>query len=136
MSGWTIRDARPDDLTQMMTILDAALLDIEATEVRAACGPGSRRWAFIAVADDRVLGTLVLAATRIEAIAVRRARRGQGIGSALVDRACRAHPSVTARCDGAVRPFYESMDFDCHRIGPDRYACHRSSWGGVASGSG
>nr|WP_202932677.1 GNAT family N-acetyltransferase [Halorussus salinus] len=47
----------------------------------------------------------------IDAVAVRRARRGQGIGSALVRAAAERHARLTAEFDPGVRPFYDALDF-------------------------
>jgi GNAT superfamily N-acetyltransferase len=48
----------------------------------------------------------------VDAVAVRRARRGQGIGAALVRTAAERHARLTAAFDSDVRPFYESLGFE------------------------
>lgn len=60
---------------------------------------------------------------RVDAVAVRRARRGQGIGSALVRAASERHPRITAEFDASVRPFYESLEFEIEPVeeGADRF---------------
>ena len=77
--------------------------------------------------DDRVVGACVLAGsdrgsdsgsrpepvpTEIEHVAVRRSRRGRGIGAALIDGAAtRTDGPLVARFRPGVRPFYESLGF-------------------------
>jgi GNAT superfamily N-acetyltransferase len=51
-------------------------------------------------------------AVHVDAVAVRRARRGQGIGAALVRTAAERHARLTAAFDSDVRPFYESLGFE------------------------
>ncbi|UPM44104.1 GNAT family N-acetyltransferase [Halocatena salina] len=99
-----------------MAILDAALLDIAVETVRDRLSSGA---VLVATEEERILGTVVLDDTHIEAIAVRPNRRGQGIGTALVDAA-----STRGRLTAAFRPgvseFYESLGFDIERTG-DRW---------------
>ncbi|MEA5388942.1 GNAT family N-acetyltransferase [Haloarculaceae archaeon H-GB11] len=104
----TVRDATPDEHDAVMGILDAAMLDTDPEAVRASIESGN---VLVAVADDRVLGALVLEGERIEAVAVRRNRRGQGLGSALVTAAFDRRDRLVAECDERVRPFYESLGF-------------------------
>ena len=49
---------------------------------------------------------------RIDAIAVRPRRRGQGIGTALVEAAAEAVGPLVAAFDDDLRPFYEQMGFE------------------------
>jgi len=49
---------------------------------------------------------------RIQAIAVRPRRRGQGIGTALVEAAAEAVGPLVAAFDDDLRPFYEQMGFE------------------------
>lgn len=51
-------------------------------------------------------------AMHVDAVAVRRARRDRGVGSALVREAAARPPRLTAEFDPAVRPFYESLGFE------------------------
>lgn len=109
-----VRPAERSERPAVMTVLDSALLAVEVAEVRAAFEAGN---VLLAVKGDRVLGALVLTSgapsepTRIEAIAVRRARRGQGIGSTLVQEAAARHGRLVAEFDAAVRPFWASLGF-------------------------
>lgn len=135
---FTVREATPDDCLGVRRVLDAAMLEIrddlgeriEAGDVLVA-----------ETADDRpVLGALVLVprerarvavadgesadgaagsesadgerGAHVDAVAVRRARRGRGIGSALVRTAAERQPRLTAEFDPGVRDFYESLGFE------------------------
>ena len=48
----------------------------------------------------------------IVAVAVRPGRRGQGVGTALVEAAADRRERLTAGFDPGVRPFYESLGFE------------------------
>ena len=128
----TVREATREDLFPALNVLDAAMLDTEHVEGSLAAGD-----VLVAAEGDRILGALVLAdertssssrdserlcnvGSRIDSIAVRRARRGQGIGSALVTAAA-ARTDLIAEFDGRNRPFYRSLGFEIERIGPDRF---------------
>ena len=135
-SDVTIRHADPTDLLGIVRVLDGAALetDVEAIRRRLRADPPL---AFVAVTEgessdsstERVVGALVLehppasspGDLEIEQVAVRRRRRGRGIGHALVDAACAlateqappdATPLVTATFDRTVRPFYEACGFE------------------------
>nr|WP_254833078.1 GNAT family N-acetyltransferase [Haloglomus salinum] len=75
----------------------------------------------VAVTDGRVLGALVLDGERIEAVAVRPGRQGQGIGSGLVAAASARRERLVAEFDRKVRDFYQSLDFDIEGLGESRY---------------
>lgn len=120
-----VRPARTDELSAVMTVLDAGLLETSAADVRAAVEAGH---VLVAVDGGRVLGALVLDAdgpddgVRIEAVAVRRARRGQGLGSALVRAAAARHGRLVAAFDAGVRPFWDALGFDVAPAAePDRF---------------
>ena len=106
-----VRDATVGDLPDVMNVLDGAVLDADATTVRERIGEES---VLVAVSDDgeRVLGALVLDGDHIDAVAVRRRRRGQGIGTALVEAAADRRERLTAEFDADLRPFYEQLGFD------------------------
>lgn len=105
-----IRSVTQDDTVTVRRLLTASLLEPPSDlEVRLAAGDGH-----LAVdGRDRcvALGVLVLNEGHIEAVAVRRSRRGQGIGTALVKAAAEGERSLTAEFRPAVRPFYESLGF-------------------------
>ncbi|WP_101295257.1 GNAT family N-acetyltransferase [Halegenticoccus soli] len=105
----TVREADPDDLLDVMRVLDAAMLEADADAVRERIAAGE---ALVAEADGAVVGALALDGSRVEAVAVRRTRRGRGIGSALVEAAAVRTGDLTAEFDPRVRPFYESLGFD------------------------
>lgn len=108
-----VREARPDEHAAAMAVLDAAMLDTDAASVRERIP----RDVLVAVAgDDRVFGALVLAGDEIEAVAVRPGRRGQGIGTALVEAAARRRGRLTAEFDADLRPFYEKLGFEVEPV--------------------
>jgi len=116
-----VRDATADDLAAVMNVLDGANLAVEANTV-------SRRIEndMVLVAGDgrRPLGALVAIprpnGAHVEAIAVRRRRRNQGIGTALVEGAAARWGRLTATFDPPVREFYDSLSFDVESRG-ERY---------------
>lgn len=115
----TIRPAVPGEYVTVRSVLEAALLEVESGLLR-------RSSVLVAVENDRILGALVLRGPKIEAIAVRPGRRGQGIGSMLVRRAADRRPRLSAGFDPALRPFYTSLGFEiCCEDGRCR-GVHRS----------
>lgn len=119
-----VRTANADEIPAVMNVLDGAVLSIAVETVRAGVEDGDT---LVAVSGDdpaaeRVLGALVLDGTHIEAVAVRRRRRGQGIGTALVEAASDRRGRVTAAFDADVRPFYEALGFAIQPLSEsDRY---------------
>ena len=110
-----VHTARPTDLAAVMNVLDGAALAVEAATVRERIADGE---VLVATAESRVLGALVHSDVHIEAIAVRRSRRGQGIGTRLIETAATAtEGNLTAEFDTGVRPFYESLDFAIEPVG-------------------
>lgn len=106
----TVREATPDDGEDAMFLLDGAMLDADAEAVRRRIGAGS---VLVAETDGRVVGVCVLDGGEIDQIAVRRERRGRGVGTALVESAAeRVVGAVTAEFEAGVRPFYESLGFE------------------------
>ena len=106
-----IRDATVRDLPDVMNVLDGAVLRADAAAVRGHIADDE---VLVAVAEadaERVLGALVLDGTHIDAVAVRRRRRGQGIGTALVEAAADRRGRLTAAFDADLRPFYETLGF-------------------------
>ncbi|WP_415378557.1 GNAT family N-acetyltransferase [Halosimplex sp. TS25] len=125
----TVRPATAEDLPGILGVLDAGALETDADRVRASIDRGN---AFVAVRDgsgsdtpnETVLGALVLVrpgeesvpgdtgeTAEIDAVAVRRRRRGQGIGGALVAAAADRYDRLVAEFDANVRPFYEALGF-------------------------
>ena len=101
----TVRAATPSEYTAVEAVLNAAMLAFAPDIVRRAS-------TLVAVDDGRILGALVLDGNRIEAVAVRPGRRGQGIGDALVAEAGRRRPELVAEFDPDVRPFYAALGFE------------------------
>ncbi|ELZ37054.1 GNAT family N-acetyltransferase [Halorubrum tebenquichense] len=117
----TIDPATADDRLDVLRILDAAMLETDADAVADRTAAGD---ALVARSERTggVVGALV--ATRpdsgrlhVDAVAVRRARRGRGIGSALVAAAVErgerddAVETVTAAFDPELRAFYAALGF-------------------------
>jgi len=138
----TVRSASADDLTDVLGVLDAAALDTDPDRVRASIDRSATLVAVRANADANatVLGALVLVRpgercetgrttetdgkAEIDAIAVRRGRRGQGIGRALVAAAAGRYDRLVAEFDSGVRPFYASLGFAVTPVehsDPERY---------------
>jgi GNAT superfamily N-acetyltransferase len=113
----TVRPATAADRLTVLQIVNGAMLEIDAAEVERKIEVGS---VLVAEEEDRLLGAAVLDAesrpTHIDAIAVRRARRGQGIGSELVAAAVEREGVLTADFAPRVRAFYESLGFDIEGI--------------------
>lgn len=99
-----------------MAILEGALLDVAVETVRGRIEEDA---VLVATEEERILGVLVLDGTHIEAVAVRPNRRGQGIGTALVETAS-TRGQLTAAFRPDVSEFYESLGFDIERTG-DRW---------------
>lgn len=118
------RIARPTDLPAVMNVLDGASLAVDAESVRERIDAGT---VFVAVIDGRVLGACVLDGERIEAIAVRRRRRGQGVGRRLVECAAASTPdALSAEFDRRTRSFYDALGFDVEPTDePDRFRGRR-----------
>lgn len=120
-NGVVVRRASPRDYLGVQRVVDGANLELsgETTERRIDGGT-----VVVADHDDRVVGALVAVrrdeGAHVEAVAVQRRRRDQGIGAALVARAADEWPRLTAEFDPSVQPFYESLGFDCRKQG-ERY---------------
>ena len=120
-----VRPAREDELAEVMGILDAAMLEVDAPVVRARIADRIGDGVLVAVEDGRLLGALVLDGAEVEAVAVRPGRRGQGVGTALVEAAAERRGPLTAEFDDRVRPFYESLGFEVDPVGDGRFRGRR-----------
>ena len=116
-----VEPATADDRLDVLRVLDAAMLATDAATVDDRIAAGDALVARSARTGG-VVGALV--ATRpeadrlhVDAVAVRRSRRGRGIGSALVAAAVRrgesdpATEAVTAAFDAELRAFYAALGF-------------------------
>ncbi|MEF8815143.1 MAG: GNAT family N-acetyltransferase [Halovenus sp.] len=114
-----VREAAIVDLPDVLNIIDGAALRVDVDDLRERIASGD---VLVAVEEGRVLGTLVLDGDRVAAVAVRRGRRDQGVGTALVEAAADRRDRLVAECDARVRPFWESLGFDIEPAEePDRY---------------
>jgi len=120
--GIAIAPAGPDDRLDMLRVLDAAMLETDVERVDAAIDAGDALVARFK-RTGAVVGALVATRPesdrlRVDAVAVRRARRGRGIGSALVAAAVRGADRdagvavVTAAFDPTLESFYADLGFD------------------------
>ena len=120
-TGITIENATPTDRLDIVRVLDAAMLqtDISVLAERIAadaviCARFERTGAVVGAVVVRRPATDT---AHIDALAVRRARRGRGIGSALVGQVVAAETAneavswVTAGFDPGVKPFYRACGF-------------------------
>jgi GNAT superfamily N-acetyltransferase len=112
----TVGLAREGERATALSIIDMAGLEV----AREAVMDGERE-VLVAVTDGRVLGALVLEGERIEAVAVRPGRQGQGIGSGLVAAANARCERLIAEFDAKVRDFYENLGFETETLGESRY---------------
>lgn len=115
----TVREATLDDREDAMFLLDGAMLEADAEAVRRRIDAGA---VLLAATDGRVVGVCVLDGREIDQIAVRRERRGRGVGTALVESAAeRVEGPVCAEFDDRVRPFYESLGFEVRETEAGRF---------------
>lgn len=105
-----VRPATIDECVTVRSILEAALLEVESGLLR-------RSSVLVAAEEERILGALVLRGSEIEAIAVRPGRRGQGVGSLLINEAAARRPYLSAGFDPSVLPFYVALGFKVVREG-------------------
>lgn len=110
-----VRAATVDDLPDVSNVIDGAALELGYARLRSAI---DRDDVLVATAgrddgrSERVLGALVLDGTRVAAIAVRRRRRDQGIGTALVAAARERRDRLVVEFDPSVRPFWDALGVD------------------------
>jgi GNAT superfamily N-acetyltransferase len=105
-----VRAATAEDVPAVLTVLDGALLQVNLGDLRRAVDDEG---VLVAVSPaGTVLGALVLDGSEITAIAVRRRRRDQGIGSALVAAAAARRDSLRVSFDRRVDPFWRSVGFE------------------------
>jgi len=109
----TVEAAVEDDLVAIMNVFDGADLAVSAADVDHAI---EADWALVARSGrGTVIGALMASpeatAVRIGAVAVRPDRRGQGIGSALLEAAATRWQPLVAGFDPSLAQFYRSNGF-------------------------
>ncbi|MFC7097422.1 GNAT family N-acetyltransferase [Halobaculum marinum] len=124
--GPRIRPARDSEADAIRHLLDAAMLTVPADLAERVAA----RDALVAVdggdgddhgGDGDVVGALVLDGSHVESIAVRKSRRAEGVGRALVAAAVeRTDAPLTATFRRQVRPFYEALGFVIEECSDDR----------------
>jgi GNAT superfamily N-acetyltransferase len=121
-----VREAAVADLPDVLNVVDGAMLDIDTGRLRSAIDRGD---VLVAVAggdtgvgtgddSERIVGVLVLDGEEITAVAVRRRRRGQGIGTRLVEAAADRRERLVADFDPRVDAFWSSLGFEIEAL-PD-----------------
>lgn len=117
-----------DRLPELLNVLDGANLAVETDRLKSSFDAGgvyaavSEPAGSTETTDGQILGVLVIDGDEIIAIAVRRHRRDQGIGTALVEAVRGEREELVADFDEDVRPFWESLDFEVEpRAEPDRF---------------
>jgi len=122
--SYPIRQADADDHIDVMRLFDGALLETDADRVRDQLTGG--RGCILVAGESRPVGAIALVddpeavdglpwpdSVYTSAIAVRKARRGQGVGRSLIEAAVdwAAPRPLSATFDERVRPFYVSCGF-------------------------
>ncbi|GAB3415295.1 hypothetical protein GCM10027435_11260 [Haloparvum alkalitolerans] len=147
--GVRLRTATPADELDVRRVLDGAMLEVADEAVATALAAGT---ALVALAerpldrDPAVAGALLVTAVgdadaaHLDAVAVRRSRRGRGVGTALVaralaDAAAAGHDRMTAAYDASLREFYADLGFSATPIG-ERGGESRDESGGNDAGDG
>lgn len=105
----TVRRAREGDILAVLRVVEGAMLEVGANQVRRRTESGG---VLVVERGGRVVGALVRDDEHVEAIAVHPQQRGSGVGSLLVERTLEEVGRVTAEFRAEVRPFYESLEFD------------------------
>lgn len=129
-SGVAVEPATAADRLDVLRVLDAAMLATDAEQITARIDAGD---VLVARADrtGAVVGALVTTRPEpgrrhVDAVAVRRARRGRGIGSALVASAVRAAAAdpdagrITVAFDADLEAFYAGLGFTTEPAGEGR----------------
>ncbi len=123
--GIVIEPADPADRLDVLRVVDAAMLEVDVDPLADRIATDDVHVAR-AERTDAVVGAVVVrrpepTRRHVEAVAVRRERRGRGIGSALVAEAVRAAvvdervERVTAAFDPSLSTFYTDLGFSIER---------------------
>lgn len=105
----TVRRGREGDLLAVLRIIEGAMLEVGANQVRRRTQSGE---VLVATRDGQVVGALVRDGEHVEAIAVHPDRRRASIGRRLIEAALADTGRLTAEFREVVRPFYEKLDFE------------------------
>jgi GNAT superfamily N-acetyltransferase len=115
--GVRVRAATVEELPDVLNVLDGGALAVDSGRLRSAI---DREDVLVAVAGasdaERVLGALALSGGEITAVAVRPGRRGQGIGTQLVEAAADRRKRLVAAFDAGVRPFWTALGFEVRSL--------------------
>lgn len=111
----SIRTARGDEADAIRHLLDATMLTVPPDLPERVAGGD-----VLVAVEERigsestdVVGALVLDGGHVDAVAVRKHRRADGVGTALVAAAARRTDApLTATFRAQVRPFYEALGFE------------------------
>lgn len=105
-----VRPAAADERPAVRGVIDAGLLELDSERLSTALEGDE---VLVAVGETgTVLGALVLEGSEIRAVAVRKGRQGQGIGTTLVEEAATRRDTLYADFHERVRPFWESLGFE------------------------
>lgn len=119
-----VRPARASERVDVLSVLDAAMLETDAEALADHIDAGSVLVAVTGERSERVVGVMEARETEsgahIEGVAVRQKRRNQGIGTALVEAAAERWCPLTVDFDADVRPFYKTLGFDVRRMDSTR----------------
>lgn len=122
MNAVRVREATSRDELGVRQVLDGAMLAVDDDLLTRRLDAGS---VLVAEQERRILGTLVAVpreeGAHVEAVAVRRRRRAQGIGAELVETAAERWRPLSANFDPHVKPFYEALGFDVAETENGRY---------------
>lgn len=118
-SAMYVRPAQEDDRVGIRNVLDGGLLSLDGDTLETAL---SEEFVLVAVESEDggpILGALVVADAKILAIAVRRRRRGQGIGAKLVEAALNRCGCLCAEFHERVYPFWDALGFSIETLPED-----------------
>lgn len=122
MTRVSVRRARPEDRPQVQALFDVAMLAFDRQDLPDRLRRGT---VSVALDNDEIVGAALLAGRHIEAIAVTRSRRDEGIGRALVDAVADGGRPICAACHESVIPFYDRLGFSIYILPGDRAFCLR-----------
>jgi GNAT superfamily N-acetyltransferase len=112
-----LRPATVDELPGVLNVLDGGALAVDSGRLRSAIDREEVLVAVVGPSDaERVLGALALSGGEITAVAVRPGRRGQGIGTQLIEAAGDHRARLVAEFDAGVRPFWTALGFEVRSL--------------------